>query len=296
MVISPFIYLKGFMIQNDDVHIQTLMKLELTLLQAKTYLTLVKLGKAEVKRIAEASNVARPDVYRVMPALEKLGLAEKIVTNPTMYKATPIKEGYYILLQNKTQEHTELQQKTIDLIKNFHESNYKTTLQEEDQLVLIASKTLLAKKSEIEDSITKTSLDVIGEWKAVRAYVFGHLQMYKKAIKRGVKIRVVTEKHKEDKSMRKILLTFKSNPLFEIRYVTAPIPIRGAIYDGKKVDLSVRTSHDRELTPCLWSNNPQVTKVMTAYFEEIWKYSTGFTDPAIPKRRHKSAAKQEQTV
>src|ERR1039458_8159881 len=92
------------MIQNDDLHIQMLMNLGLTLLQAKVYLTLAELGKAEVKRISNASNVARPDVYRVISTLEQIGLAEKIITVPTMYKATPIKEGYYILLQNRSEE------------------------------------------------------------------------------------------------------------------------------------------------------------------------------------------------
>jgi hypothetical protein len=41
------------MIQNDDLHIQMLMNLGLTLLQAKVYLTLAELGKAEVKRIPD---------------------------------------------------------------------------------------------------------------------------------------------------------------------------------------------------------------------------------------------------
>ena len=54
-----------------------LMDLGLTLLQAKAYLALSQLGKATVKTISKTANVARQDVYRVMLALEKLGLAEK---------------------------------------------------------------------------------------------------------------------------------------------------------------------------------------------------------------------------
>jgi sugar-specific transcriptional regulator TrmB len=65
------------MIQDD---IQTLTDLGLSLLQAKTYLNLAKLGKANVQTIAKASNVARQDIYRVMPKLQKLGLAEKFIS------------------------------------------------------------------------------------------------------------------------------------------------------------------------------------------------------------------------
>ncbi|MCW4047841.1 MAG: hypothetical protein NWE99_09855 [Candidatus Bathyarchaeota archaeon] len=60
-----------------DECVQTLMGLGLTLLQAKTYLALATLGKADVKMISKASNVARQDIYRVMPVLQKLGLGKK---------------------------------------------------------------------------------------------------------------------------------------------------------------------------------------------------------------------------
>jgi DNA-binding IclR family transcriptional regulator len=54
-------------------------------LKSKVYLTLATLGKADVKTIAKASNIARQEIYRIMPTLQKLGLTEKIITNPTMY-------------------------------------------------------------------------------------------------------------------------------------------------------------------------------------------------------------------
>jgi DNA polymerase III alpha subunit len=55
------------------------MDLGLTLLQAKIYLALSKTGKATIKTISKASNSARQDIYRIMPTLQKLGLAEKII-------------------------------------------------------------------------------------------------------------------------------------------------------------------------------------------------------------------------
>ena len=57
--------------------IQTLMAFGLTSLQAKTYLALAKLGKADVKTIAKVSKVARQDIYRIMPTLQKWGLEKK---------------------------------------------------------------------------------------------------------------------------------------------------------------------------------------------------------------------------
>jgi len=103
---------------HDEECVQTLMGLGLTLLQAKTYLTLAKLGVADVKTISKVTNVARQDGYRVTPKLQKLGLAEKIISTPTLYKAIPLKMGLSILLQQKVEENTELQEKTKALITN----------------------------------------------------------------------------------------------------------------------------------------------------------------------------------
>ena len=125
--------------QDDDLFVQALMNLGLTLLQAKIYLTLAKLGKAGVNRISKASNVARSDVYRVMPALEKLGLAEKIVATPTIYKAAPVREGLSILLQQKTKENSELQKETKPLLSDFQENNVDMALEREDSQFVVTS-------------------------------------------------------------------------------------------------------------------------------------------------------------
>ena len=118
--------------QHNDEITQSLMKLGLTLLQAKTYSTLAKRGSAEVKTIAKASNIARQDVYRVMPTLEKTGLAEKIIANPIRYQANPLRTGLSKLLQQKTEEQNTLQKRIEALINNFEESRDKISLQEKE--------------------------------------------------------------------------------------------------------------------------------------------------------------------
>lgn len=255
----------------EDERVQILMDLGLTLLQAKIYLALSQTGKATIATVSKTAHVARQDTYRIMPTLEKLGLAEKIIAAPMMYNAIPIKEGYYLLLQNKTREQFELKKKTMDMIKKAHESNGKAIPKEEvQQFFLISSKELFEKKADLEDSRTQTILDIIGSWKGLSSWIFDHLQTYERALKRGVKIRIITEKHEDKKSMREISPTFKNNPLFEVRYITGPLPIKTAINDGKTANLGAGRPEDGELTPSLWSNNPQFVKVMTAYFEELW--------------------------
>lgn len=269
---------------TQDECVQILTNLGLTLLQAKIYLALSKVGKATIKTTAKASNIARQDVYRIVPALQELGLAEKIVDAPTMYKATPLKEGISILLQNKTREYTELQQQTIELLNNFHESNGKTQVEDEgQQFSVISSETLLFKRLAEKDNAVQSSIDVAGKWEGIRFMVFHRSQDFQKSMNRGIRIRVITEKHESDKPTEEQIQTLALNPLFAIRYLSAPIPVKTVIHDRTEVNMCIAIPSVDD-TPSLWSNNPQFVKIMVAYFEELWNKAAP-TEPLTTKKR-----------
>jgi sugar-specific transcriptional regulator TrmB len=265
--------------KENVLYIQTLMKLGLTFLQSTIYLTLTQIGKAEVKKISNTSNVARSDVYRVISTLEQMGLVEKIVSTPTMYRAITLKEGYTLLLQNKTKECAELHDKVSDLFKNTLEIHKKFS--EDDQFVLISSKKLLEKKCLTEDQKLQDSLYVIGD-KAMRSWFYVNLQIFKQALERGVKFRVITHRNDYDQ-MLKIKQMLNDDPAFCLKYM-GHIPIRTAIYDGKKAWLSVDQPHNDEskenaVVHALFSNNLQFLKVLISYFENIWTQANDLTIP-----------------
>ena len=259
------------MIHEESVN-QTLMKLGLTLLQTRIYLTVIELQESEANNISKYSNVARPDVYRVMPTLEKIGLIEKIIASPTRYRATPIEETCNILLQKKKKEFTDINLETELLIKNAMDKKNVYEIEIDcprEEFRLISSKTLLLKKLKIENSTMQNSFNCVGDWKVVRGLMFDHLEIYERALNKGVKIRILTEKS-EGSDHKKILTALNNHPLFKIKYVTPPISIRMAIYDMKKAHMCINSHSDSDITPSLWSNNPQFVKLIAAYFEEIW--------------------------
>jgi sugar-specific transcriptional regulator TrmB len=254
------------MTQNDDC-IQTLMDLGLTLLQAKTYLALATIGKADVKNISKASNVVRQDIYRVMRTLEKLGLAEKVIATPVLYKAIPLKKGLSILLQRKTEENAELQKKTRALINIFQEDNVKITPQEEDtQFIITSEKTLFRKRFEKGIQMAQTNIDtIVSSHELFEEMVFHHIKGFKRAIEKGVKIRALTEKA-EDESISKDIQVLKENRFFKLKYLSAPIPVTMTIFDGEEVNIRISNS----LVPSLWSNNPAIVKLAASYFSKVW--------------------------
>ncbi|MEM4244306.1 MAG: helix-turn-helix domain-containing protein [Candidatus Bathyarchaeia archaeon] len=274
------------MLQEDE-QIQILSKLGLTYLQAKTYLALAKLGKADVKTIARASKVARQDIYRIMPALQNMGLVEKIVASPTLYKVTPIKESLCTLLQNKTKECIELQMKMKDLVNNFQNKVDDASLQdEEQQFSIISSKRLLHKKLSEKDRRAQKSIDAIANWKTIRATFFHRVQDVTNALKRNVKLRIITETQEKDRQVEKIIRILRKYPSFEIRYTSGPIPVNAVIHDAAEINMCIATLPDNDV-PSLCSTNPRFIRVMAAYFEEVW--NSALSEPEASAKENAKA-------
>jgi sugar-specific transcriptional regulator TrmB len=258
---------------QDDEYIHTLTDLGLTLLQAKTYLALAKLGKAEVRTISKASNVARQDIYRIMLTLEKLGLVEKIIDTPTLYKAIPLRKGLLTLLQRRTEENAELQKKTRALINNFRDNNTGIAFHEDESQFTITSELALFRKKLAEATdAARTSKDVIYTAEGVRALSLHYLQHVKRAMRRGVKIRVITEKPENAETTLGISPDLKKNPLFKLKYISDHSPVFMAIFDNKEVNIRISDN----IVPSFWSNNPSVVKLAASYFEAVWKEAHEF--------------------
>jgi sugar-specific transcriptional regulator TrmB len=253
---------------QDEEYVQTLMGLGLTLLQAKTYFALAKLGVADVKTISKVSNVARQDVYRVTPKLQKRGLVEKLIATPTLYKAIPLKAGLSTLLQQKVEEDAELQGKTEVLISNFEKKfGSGMAYQENDsQFIITSEETLFRKRISEATDAAQTSKDAIVTLEGFRAVLFHHMQHLKNAINRGVKIRIITEQPRDMQSVRKIARDLKRTQLFECKYTSAPTPICMMIFDNKEVNLRMAEG----AVPSFWSNNPNIVSLSRKYFDELW--------------------------
>ena len=254
----------------QDEYVQSLMDLGLTLVQAKAYLALSRLDNATIKTISKASNLARQDVYRIMPILQKIGLVEQIITTPTKYKAIPIKNGISSLLQHRAREQAELQKKTAELLNNLQDDNFKTLLPEEaPQFVITSELSLLFKKLMNGTRASQISIDSVGTWESFEGVVSNGFQDFKKALKRGVRIRSITEKPSNEKQIPSCLGTLRKHHLYEVRFISAPAPVTMVILDKKEMNICISNPDGRAMSS-LWSNNPVILELATNYFEEIW--------------------------
>jgi sugar-specific transcriptional regulator TrmB len=134
-----------------------------------------------------------------MPSLQKLGLSEKILAKPNIYKATPIKEGVSILLQNRKEEYTELQKKTTSVVNNFHANNAKAALKrEETQFIITSEITRFLKIHKKQTQKVQESIDVMVPLINAPSKMEDEWSQVKKSLKRGVKFRLITQEPGEE--------------------------------------------------------------------------------------------------
>ncbi|MCW4007997.1 MAG: hypothetical protein NWF09_04805 [Candidatus Bathyarchaeota archaeon] len=251
---------------------QILKRLGLTTSQVKVYLELLELKKASGKITAQHSKMARQEVYRVLAELQEKGLVEKIIARPTAFKPVSIADCLSILIESKKAEISESQKKATSLLRKLKKenSNVKAQLQEEaSQFILVPEKEVPKKlKRKIEN--IQTSLDAITPLNRFKTMFFNFYEVGEKASKRGVKFRLIINKPDDENSLTQIAKVIPKNPLFEPRYISAPLLAALAIYDKKEVSIAVSATAALNETPVLMSNNPSLLAIVQSYFETLW--------------------------
>jgi sugar-specific transcriptional regulator TrmB len=256
--------------KNDDDRIQALMKLGLTYLQAKTYVTLANIGQTGAKIIAKAANIDRSDLYRVLASLQELGLAEKIIATPTQYKATPLKEGLLMLLQKRAKQHFTLQEEITRLLNNSGKNIDASPREDANRFEITSEKKLFMKKME-KAFVEDRTCEMIFPKVALNYVLLTFLPHFKMALKRGMKIRIITVKSESqgnDKNLRSLM----ANSLFEIKFINSPIAFGMILFNESEVHLCISGDiwNPSAAVPSLYTNNSQVVKMAQTLFKNMW--------------------------
>jgi sugar-specific transcriptional regulator TrmB len=256
------------LVENEPI--KTLMFLGLNFSQAKVYLSLVQKGTSTAKQISKFSGVNRQEIYRIMPKLQKLGLAEKVLALPTRWKTIPIEDGLSILLELKKKELSELQKKATKIINFQNENNEKTELEEEQQFGIISPKEVVRRwiPRRLED--TQVSNDVITELKTFNKIMYFNGDCFRKVLNRGVKLRFIIYKSENEKLVPKIDLKLNDMSNMKIKYLRGNPPSILVIQDNKTAILNT-VSNSPNPSPSFVTSNPVLLGIFRNYFETSWK-------------------------
>jgi sugar-specific transcriptional regulator TrmB len=266
----------------SDENTKTLESLGLTLSQAKTYLNTLQFETASARTISRISKISQPDVYRIMHQLQELGLVERVITTPVKFKPIPIQDAIYILLERHAKETTELMVKARELVQNFKEKTAKTMPEDESPNFVFIPEKRAQLDQKITDMIetTQESICCSVPFKRFLEATTSFTGEIRKALKKGVEIRIVTDRTEgkaEQAYIRKISQAFKDYSSLEVRYSSTEIKNYFWIRDNKEMEIftspTYGQTYGRNATSALWSKDPSLLNLARDYFEMIWTRS-----------------------
>jgi sugar-specific transcriptional regulator TrmB len=258
----------------QEEYVQVLAELGLTHLQAKVYVALLSLKTANARNVQRQSNVARQDVYRILSELEEKDLVEKVIAKPARFRPLPANEAISILLQRRKEESRQLRKKAIITFRNFNSNCVEASpVDEGSQFILLSRSETnptahIDKLGEAVDN-AQTSVMCQTTFQLFMKVKFMDEQIWKRAVKRGVKFRFIVERRRESEKLELTLdPALKNAECFEIRWSRTRPPACVLLVDGReafcRIGLNVESS-------VLWSVAPRFVAMIKDYFETKWK-------------------------
>jgi sugar-specific transcriptional regulator TrmB len=247
------------------------MNLGLTPTNARIYLTLANSEPLKVSAIAGMAKVARPDTYRAMENLQKMGLIEKIIENPVRYKAIPLDQTLQFLLERKKEQYKNVIAETEILLSEIKlsESDYRQRLKN-FQFVLIAEGNAVIRKIREAINCVESSVDLVLSWRRFsRGVTSTFAEDLENAWKKQVKFRFLVQKPK-DTITSKELTQFCRRKTCQVKFMRQlPETVYG-IYDSNEMSIILFPRKDLPNSPALWSNSDPLIKLASDHFEMLW--------------------------
>jgi sugar-specific transcriptional regulator TrmB len=262
--------------------IDTLIHLGLTHNQARIYCATLHLGCATVKAIAQCAQIGREDVYRVLPAMQDLGLLKKCIGSPTCYEPVVPHEVMSLLISNRANELAQLRKEALEFVAHCPRGKKKS--EDENEKFTMVSNVDLA---------INTLIDAIKNTKQLWLFTSGYERfivrqnMPKKskqiaemlaALKRGVKIMGVLDQPKDRKKLPLSAFALKESrelvqhQNFEYRYVDSIHAALISIFDNHLMFIETQQG-PKVILPQLWSNNQVLLALGNTFFEHAWQSS-----------------------
>ena len=268
---------RGIILLSLEENAQTLSGFGLTHREAKVYITIAKLGLASVGQVSKVSEVRREDIYRMLPKLQKMGLVEKILGKPVKVRATPVEDALTILIKQErelaSKRLSQLMTKKSEFLKNFKAYRVKPTENEGPHFALISQREAIINKGLTMIMKAKEAIDVVTSRYEFYQFFANYAVPVKKAIKKGVKVRVILDVSDQDDSILRIIEDYKSSTAsFDLRY-TYEQSSHFIIVDHKQAFVATSPEPPVGKNPYLWTDNSNVVKLMQKYFEDSWHAS-----------------------
>lgn len=250
-------------------HIKGFQSLGLTPTQAKIYITMLRLGKPTAKQLARASNIDRPDVYRVTADLLERGLASKVISNPVRYEPVSFEDAVQTLHSQKVNEFGRIVAGLDDIGKKFNLSPAAGTAPEIDQFSLIAAEELSNTRLRKLFETAKNDLVIMTPKKRCLQWLTSYYDCTLQSLKKKVSHRIITEQPL-DGEITKEMKKLAKHSNFQMRFLKSPLPVWFRIVDSKILILQTTVTLEPN-SSAIWSSNKSLIVMAESYFNFVWE-------------------------
>jgi sugar-specific transcriptional regulator TrmB len=255
---------------SDDENTDLLLGLGLTLNQARVYLAILKLEKTTVGKVSKFSKVRREEVYRILPALEKKGLVERLLGKPTEVRATVISDALAFLVAEEKRKSDERLLGLKSTVKKLSLKEWTQRVSEEENIYILIPdrKAILAKTSGLlKDS--RKEIALIADKGIIIRILSKFADECKQAIKEGVKIRLIFEGENPDGLLKEKVKKLIGIPSVHIKFYREPLN-HFIMSDDKEALITTSKESGLGQSPSLWTNNINLIGVLRTGFESDW--------------------------
>lgn len=255
----------------SDQDISALMDFGFTLLQARVYVELLRLGRTRASKLSSALGLVRPEAYRVLHELAAKGVVQKNLGSPSTYSAVAPRDALALLAQKYNDQLSELARKQDMLVKSLSTLGHAADTHNEGLTLIMGGGNLISRTREM---IARAKHDYVG----IRSR-FG----LKRVIDNGIADAIIAAK-KRNLNVRVISEIDASN-VKSANYLSCHVELRRArdllfymdIVDGAQMvfgpafpltDEEARRLDERELD--LWTSNPNFVRGMHSMFDRLW--------------------------
>ena len=273
----------------NSANTHLLSEIGFTKTQAKLYFILLKLGKTDANKLSENSNIASPAVYRTLHELSKMGLVETEIGLPYKYRATPLRQGLEILLNQKFEQLVTMRQKTEELILTSHFTAGDIAKEDEYFLRFLAGKTKIMQTIKNKHDFAKQKIRILSTIQRWLFIIDCCLENYKDALNRNIQYEIVLNGNPDNLLFPKNIRPVLENPQFKIKLIQKPLSNNFIIFDNNEAIFNFLPGKTLGKSPVMWTNHPGLICMAIDHFEKIWKNAEKIS---VPKKiKH-----QENTI
>jgi sugar-specific transcriptional regulator TrmB len=263
--------------KDNQEYIQLLHRIGFTITQAKLYLTLLRIGKVDVKTLAKNANVPRQEIYRTLGELQEKGLCIKTLSQPLGYEAISIKDGLRIMLDLKADEYARISEKAEKLLTIYNSEETAHSIDQEYKISIVEGRDTIIRMcrnahSEVRDNVCCCT--TMKRWVQIGQEVYQNI-LY--ALNKGAKYRTLLEKDNGQINVPEESKILLRQPNFKVRTINGSLKSNAVIFDTNWASLSFYPSKSISESPMMWTNHPSIICGLQAYFEKEWKSAKTWT-------------------